>query len=76
MKKNMHAPIQANRVMSCLSKMFNMAEVWGYRPDGSNPCRHVPKNAERGKTRLITDDQVIKIYQYLDQAKAEELEHP
>lgn len=76
MKKNMHAPIQANRVMSCLSKMFNMAEVWGYRPDGSNPCRHVPKNAERGKTRLITDDQVIKIYQYLDRAQAEALEHP
>lgn len=76
MRKNMHAPIQANRVMSCLSKMFNMAEVWGYRPDGSNPCRHVPKNAERGKTRLITDDQVIKIYQYLERAKAEALEHP
>src|SRR3546814_7702135 len=24
-----------------LRKMFNLAEVWGYRPDGSNPCRHI-----------------------------------
>lgn len=29
----------------------NMAEVWGYRDDGTNPCRHVPKHPESGKTR-------------------------
>lgn len=75
MKQNMHAPIQANRVLATLSKMFNMAEVWGYRPDGTNPCRHVPRNAERGKTRLITDDELVKLYRYLDRAEAEGLEH-
>ncbi|CDM22826.1 hypothetical protein BN940_01746 [Castellaniella defragrans 65Phen] len=26
-----------------LRKMLNLAEVWGLRPDGTNPCRHVPK---------------------------------
>ena len=36
-------PIQANRMLSVLSKMFNLAELWGLRPDGTNPCRHVPK---------------------------------
>jgi integrase len=76
MKKRQKAPTGANRVLSCLRKMFNMAEVWGYRPDGSNPCRHVQKYPEKGKTRLITDVQLSQLYAYLDQADAEGLEHP
>src|SRR4029453_2491653 len=48
-------PVTANRVLSCLRKMFNMAEVWGFRDDGTNPCRHIPKYPESGKTRLIRD---------------------
>jgi hypothetical protein len=56
--------------------MFNMAEVWGMRPDGSNPCRHVPKYPERGKTRLITDSEMKKLFAYLTRAEAEGLEHP
>ena len=35
--------VNANRMLSLLSKMLNLAELWGYRPDGSNPCRHVKK---------------------------------
>lgn len=76
MKKQQKAPIGANRVLACLRKMFNMAEVWGYRPDGSNPCRHIQKYPEKGKTRLITDVQLSQLYAYLDQADAEGLEHP
>ena len=52
-------PVQANRTLSCLRKMFNMAEVWGYREDGTNPCRHIPKYPENGKTRLISDDEMM-----------------
>ena len=32
---NRAAPYQANRVLAVLSKMFNLAERWGLRPDGS-----------------------------------------
>lgn len=39
-------PYQANRTLGVLSKMFNLAEIRGLRPDGSNPCRHVPKYRE------------------------------
>jgi hypothetical protein len=35
---NRKTPYQANRLMAALSKMFNLAEQWGLRPDGSNPC--------------------------------------
>ena len=76
MKKMEKTPTGANRVFSCLRKMFNMAEVWGYRPDGSNPCRHIQKYPEKGKTRLITDAQLSRVYTYLDRADAEGLEHP
>ena len=51
MKRKEKSPIQANRVLGCIRKMFNLAELWGYRPEGSNPCRHVPKYPEKGKTR-------------------------
>ena len=76
MKKMAKFPTNANRVLSAVRKMFNMAEVWGLRPDGSNPCRHVPKFPERGKTRLITDTELKRLYAYLNKAEAEGLEHP
>jgi len=69
-------PVTANRVLSCLRKMFNMAEVWGFRDDGTNPCRHIPKYPESGKTRLITDDEMVRLFAYLDRADVEGLEHP
>ncbi|MFG1289253.1 tyrosine-type recombinase/integrase [Xanthobacter versatilis] len=76
MKKMGHSPTNANRVLAAVRKMFNMAEVWGMRTDGSNPCRHVPKYPERGKTRLITDGEMRKLFEYLDRAEVEGLEHP
>src|SRR5690606_32078991 len=76
MKHLEKSPTQANRVLCCVRKMFNLAEVWGYRPDGSNPCRHVPKYPEKGSTRLITDEQMVKLFAYLEKAEAEGLEHP
>ena len=71
-----NTPVTANRVLSCLRKMFNMAEVWGFRDDGTNPCRHIPKYRENGKTRLMTDDEVVRLFGYLERADTERLEHP
>lgn len=47
-------PYQANKVLAVLSKMFNMAEAWGERPDGSNPCRHVEKFREARRERMLS----------------------
>lgn len=76
MKKMSKSPVNANRVLAVVRKMFNMAEVWGMRSDGSNPCRHIPKYPERGKTRLTTDAEMRKLFEYLDRAEVEGLEHP
>lgn len=69
-------PIIANRTLACVRKMFNLAELWGFRPDGSNPCRHVQKYPEKGSTRFITDDEMRKLYAYLEEADQDGLEHP
>ena len=69
-------PVTANPVLSCLRKMFNMAEVWGVRDDSTNPRRHIPKYPENGKTRLIADDEMARLFGYLERADVERLEHP
>lgn len=76
MKRLEKSPTQANRVLCCVRKMFNLAELWGYRLDGSNPCRHVPKYPEKGSTRLITDEQMVNLFAYLERAEVERLENP
>lgn len=71
-----HIPATANHVLSCLKKMFNCAELWGYRADGTNPCRLVPKYPEGKRTRLIKNPELYRLFDYLDRADAEGLEHP
>lgn len=58
---------QANRVLSFLSKCFNLAERWGLRPDGTNPCRHVPRYVERPKERFLSDAEIARLFSILDQ---------
>lgn len=62
-------PYQANRVVAALSKIFNLAEVWGLRPDGSNPCRHVRKYREVKRERYLTLEEIKRLGQVLDSAE-------
>jgi hypothetical protein len=55
--------------------MFNLAEVWGYRPDGTNPCRHVPMFPAGKSTHLISDEDMGKLFRQLDKIEAEGLEN-
>jgi integrase len=50
-------PYAANRALAVLSKMFGLAEKWGERPDGSNPCRHVEKYGEHKRERMLSADE-------------------
>lgn len=47
-------PYVANRVLALLSKMLTLAEKWGLRPDGSNPCRHVERFREQRRERYLS----------------------
>jgi integrase len=54
-------PYQANRALGVLSKMMNMAEVWGVRPDGTNPCRHVKRYKEKKKERYLNAEELERL---------------
>ena len=59
--ENRAAPYQANLTLAILSKMFSLAELWGLRPDGSNPCRHVEKFRERKRERMLSADELARL---------------
>ncbi|MGE0094227.1 MAG: tyrosine-type recombinase/integrase [Alphaproteobacteria bacterium] len=61
------SPYTGNRCRSLLSKMFNLAELWELRPDGSNPCRHVKKFPERTRDRYLSADELARIGDALSQ---------
>lgn len=67
-------PYQANRTLGVLSKLFNLAEVWGLRPDGSNPCRHVKKFPEEKRERFLSLEELTRLGKVLDQVEAEDPE--
>ena len=52
-----HIPYQSNRTLGVLSKMFSLAEAWGIRPDGSNPCLHVKKYVEQKRARFLSPEE-------------------
>ena len=54
-------PYEANRALALLSKAFNLAELWGLRPDGSNPCRHVKKFAETKRKRFLAPTELARL---------------
>ena len=54
-------PYQANRCLALLSKLFNLCEKWGLRPDGTNPCRHVEKYRETKKKRYLTPEELARL---------------
>ena len=54
-------PYQANRTLGVLSKIFNLAELWELRPDGSNPCRHVKRFKEKKRERFLSDEEYRRL---------------
>ncbi len=71
-----HLSTTANRVLSLLSKALNLAELWGYRPDASNPCRHVQKYAENKRERFLSQEEIARLMSVLEQEEKEGKELP
>ena len=69
-------PYQANRALGVLCKMLNLAEEWGLRTDGSNPCRHVKKYREEKRERYLTKDEMQRLGAALLDAQAKQTETP
>ncbi|MDE2789532.1 MAG: tyrosine-type recombinase/integrase [Paracoccaceae bacterium] len=61
-------PYQANRTLGVLSKLFSLAEMWGLRPEASNPCRHVKRYKEEKRERFLSSEEFARLGQVLDEA--------
>ena len=70
-----HKPYQANRNIEIISKMFNLAELWGLRPDGTNPRRHIKKYPEKKRERYYSPAELQSIGRVLREMEAEGLEY-
>ncbi|MEM9656520.1 MAG: site-specific integrase, partial [Actinomycetota bacterium] len=67
---NMSAtPAMANKVLTLLSKAFNLAEVWGWRPEGTNPCRHVARYKEVARERYLSECELRRLGDVLGEAE-------
>jgi len=71
-----HIPYQANRCLEVLSKMFNLAEMWGLRPDGSNPRKHIRKYPEEKRERFLSTAELRRIGEVLREMEIEGIELP
>jgi integrase len=59
---------QANRVKSLLSKMFNLARVWGYVPENHiNPCLGVESFTEKPRKRFVSKVEFPRLVSAINQ---------
>lgn len=47
-------PYQANRALAVLSRLFAVAQKWGYAPEGHNPCRGLEHYKEEKRRRYLS----------------------
>ncbi|MEM9598243.1 MAG: site-specific integrase, partial [Acidobacteriota bacterium] len=59
----------ANKVLTLLSKAFNLAEVWGWRSEGTNPCRHVGRYKEVVRERYLSESELRRLGEVLAEAE-------
>jgi integrase len=64
-------PTQANRILQTLSKMFNLAEIWGLRDKNSNPIKGIKRFKEQSRERFLSDEEISRLQEVLDKAEKE-----
>ncbi len=67
-------PTVANRGVDILVKMFGLADAWGWRPSGKNPCQFVRRyKVEKHHERFLTPEELYRLGRALDTAPTERL---
>jgi integrase len=69
-------PYTANRAVALLSKMLALAECWGMRTPGANPCRSIERFKEQGRERYLSRDELTRLGQALRDGLAAQTETP
>ena len=64
---SLHAkPASANRSLPVLSVILRQAEVYGYRPEDSNPCKDIKRYHRRARERFLSPDEIRRVVEVLN----------
>ena len=63
-------PVAADRSAPILSVIMRQAELYGYRPDGSNPCTGIRRYRRRGRERFLSQAELQRLAPVLDSHEA------
>jgi integrase len=69
-------PIQANRVLSLASALFNFGERIGVRPEGANPVRGIARYRERRRERYLSAAELTRLGIVLAECERDGAESP
>lgn len=66
--KLLATPYEANRILALLSKLFSLARVWGFVPEGhGNPAQDIDKFKEAKRDRWITPAELPRLAQAINE---------
>ena len=66
-------PVAADRSAPILSVIMRQAELYGYRPEGSNPCTGIRRYRRKGRERFLSGQELHRLARVLD---GHEARHP
>ena len=59
---SLHAtPVAADRAAPVLSVIMAQAEIYGYRPEGSNPCKGIRRYRRKGRERFLSTEEFNRL---------------
>ncbi len=68
---SLHAtPVSADRSAPILSVIMRQAEVYGYRPEDSNPCTGIKRYRRRGRERFLSAREIRRLASVLARHEA------
>ena len=68
-----NTPVSADRSAPILSVIMRQAEVYGYRPEGTNPCAGIRRYRRQGRQRFMSTAEIRRLGGVLAH---HEVEHP
>ena len=68
-----NTPVSADRSAPILSVIMRQAEVYGYRPEGTNPCAGIRRYRRQGRQRFLSTAEIRRLGEVLARCEAD---HP
>ncbi len=63
-------PVAADRSAPILSVIMRQAELYGYRPEGSNPCTGIRRYRRKGREHFLSETELHRLARVLDSHEA------